>query len=272
MIQPGIYTDLSSEDYHADSAISRSGIMHFLKSPLDYWANYINPHRPEKKVTKAMELGTAFHMKILEPHLFGKTYASKRPSVLLKDVGRKKYDEYKNYNECLIKSGYITLENDDYCRLVEMELALRANEKAWALIENATYEQSYFWKDVHSGLMVKSRPDILHNNMIVDLKTCIDASSRAYQREMIQGGYHIQGAMVRDAIYELTGKTINTVLNLCVEKDYPHAIGIKIIGEDALEAGHKKYKQALLDMKACFESDKWESYETEIVELPSWAI
>jgi hypothetical protein len=119
--------------------------------------------------------------------------------------------------------------------------------------------------------MLKCKPDILHNNMIVDLKTIANASTKYYQRAMIDGGYHIQGAMIREGIKQNTGIDIKNCINVCIEKTYPFAIGIKIIGEDALEAGHMKFKQALLDLKRCIEYNDWESYEIETVELPNWA-
>lgn len=65
MINTGIYPTLSNEQYHADSAISRSGVMKYLESPFKYWAEYLNPDRPAKYSTPAMEFGSAFHTFIL---------------------------------------------------------------------------------------------------------------------------------------------------------------------------------------------------------------
>ena len=275
MINAGVYPDLSNEEYHADSAISRSGIMNFLESPFKFYANYIeNIHGAKqlKESTPAMEFGSVFHEKILEPAKFIAHYGVKPKKVLLKDVGRKLYDEYNDYMNTLEKARCKILEHDTWCQLTNMELALRGHKDAWFLIEGAMYEQSYFWEDEHSGIMVKCRPDILHDNMIVDLKTIRSASSRTYQREMIDSGYHIQGAMIREGIKQCTGKDIKTVINVCIEKTYPYAIGIKIISESALEAGHVKFKQALLDIKRCKQENHWPSYEAEIVELPNWAL
>jgi hypothetical protein len=273
MIEPGVYPSLSNEDYHADPAVSRSGIMTFLKSPYKYWSEYLNPYRPLKEPTKAMDFGTAFHSFVLEPRSkFFDEYIIKPESVKLKDVGRVAYNAYKTKFDEVLNTNKIILSMDDYHILARMYESIWNNKQAHELIEGATYESSYFWQCEHSGIMCKARPDILHHNIIVDLKTCADASSRAYQRAMVDGGYHIQGAMIREGIKQLTGKDISTVINICVEKTYPYEIAIKIISEDALEFGHKKFKQALLDIKHCIEYNKWESYEPEIVNLPSWVI
>jgi hypothetical protein len=87
---------------------------------------------------------------------------------------------------------------------------------------------------------------------------------------MVDGGYHLQGAMCSEAVRAVEGREINNVINVCIEKAYPYAIGIKIIGEDALRAGHARYKEVLMQMKQCFETDVWPSYEPETVDLPGW--
>ncbi len=153
-----------------------------------------------------------------------------------------------------------------------MANAIVNHPHALDLIVDAKYEQSYFWKDPESGLMVKARPDILHLNMIVDLKTIACADSRPYQRAMVDSGYHIQAALVREGIYQLTGKDIPNCINLCIEKVYPWSIGIKIISEAALDEGRKEFKEILMDMRNAFDNNYFPDYEIETVELPRWAM
>lgn len=269
MMEPGIYSDLSNDIYHNDPAISRSGLMMFYDSPYKYWANYLNPLRPAKKSTPAMEFGSAFHTAILEPHLFSDTYTIMPEKVLLKDVGREIYDDYKEVVALVEESNRIILSYEEGVLIGKMGKALQKHE-ALDLIQGAVYEQSYFWEDKDSGLMVKARPDILHDNMIVDLKTIVSANSRYYQRTMVESWYHVQGAMIREGIRELTGKDISNVINICIEKTYPFEIGIKIISEEALEAGRKIFKSVCVDLKSAIVHNNWKSYEPETVELPTW--
>lgn len=270
MIEPGIYPHLSNSEYHSDPAISRSGIMKFRESPRKYWADYINPNRPERKSTKAMEFGTAFHTLVLERELFDKTYIMKPQTQYLKDIGKNAWEMYKSTLEYVENSGLEVISYEDFNVLQGMHESLLRNRQAWDLINHAITESSYFWKDEHTEIMCKARPDILHDNMIVDLKTCANASSKAYQRSMIDGGYHIQGSIIREGIRQLTGKDISTVINICVEKTYPYSVAIKIISEDALEKGFMTFKQTLLDMKRCIDYNKFDDYEPEIVNLPAW--
>lgn len=269
----GIYDLLPSETYHAHKeSYSRSSLMDFDKSPFHYWAKHLNPERPIKESTLQMFLGSAFHALILEPHLFADQYAIQPPKVLLKNVGREIYDAYKREIELLECGEKQILSPDEMQILWGMEKSLYKNNKAIELLNNAEIEKSFFWRDKKSGLMVKSRPDILHKNMYVDLKTCSDASPRAYQREMIDYGYHIQGAMVRDAIRNLENREMNNVINICVETKYPFTTAIYIIDEEALDFAEKKYKAILLDLKQCLETNEWPAYDIQTIGVPAWAM
>lgn len=241
-MEPGIYPDLSNEAYHSDAAISRSGIMSFLDSPYKYWADYLNPNKEAKEPTPAMEFGTDFHTLILEPDNFPQ--------------------KYQNLSTKKLKNDYEVLHN--------MMWSLHNHSRAWDLIENNQYEQSYFWRDAHTGIMCKARPDILSDNYVIDLKTIANASPLSFQRAMADGGYHIQAAMIRDAIRIIKGRDIKSFINICVEKTYPYQIGIYFIEDEALEIGRQEYKQALLDMKSCFEQKEWPSYPIQTIGLPNW--
>lgn len=272
MIEPGIYLDLSSSDYHADkTSFSRSALMDFDESPRRYWAKHLNPDRPPKEDTPSLIFGRAFHTLVLEPHLFDKEYIIKPDPVLLKDVGKKAYDLYKNTVEYIEKSGLQVLSHSDFERLCAMRDSLFRNERARALVGEAIYESSYFWEDEHTGLILKCRPDILHNNMYVDLKTIGNASASSYQREMALYNYHIQGAMVREGVRRLTGNKIDAVINICVEKTYPYSIGIYIIDEDALEWGKIRYKNICLEIKHAIAHNEFTDYPIQTISLPKWA-
>lgn len=271
MIEPGIYPHLSNEDYHADkNSLSRSSIKDFNRSPYYYHAMHLNPYRPKKEYTPDMIFGSAFHILVLEPENFKNTYAIEPEKVLLKNVGREKYEAYKAECEVLEKTHKIVLSDDEWIRLREMTNALERDPRIAELLDGGEIEKSFFWKDKGSGLMVKARPDILHPNMIIDLKTIADASPQAFQRSMAEGWYHVQGAMIRDAIRTLENRDVSSVINICVEKKYPYCVGIYIIDEQALDIGEAKYKELLLNMKSCIIENSFSDYEVRTIGLPGW--
>jgi exodeoxyribonuclease VIII len=265
--------DLSNEDYHSRKEfISRSALMDFDKSPYTYWAKHLNPDRPKKDATSSMILGSAFHTLALEPKLFDDQYIMKPAPMLLKDVGREAYNIYKNAVEYIETCGKIVLSTDEYNNLGFMLLKLQANKDAMHLIRDAHIENSFFWKDEHSGLLLKARPDILHDNMIVDLKTTSNASPRHFQREMVDYGYHIQFAMIRDAVEIIEGRRINNCINIVIETKYPYNMAIYIIDEFALDEGQLKYKQLCLDLKNAIEENDFKDYGIQTIGLPKWAL
>ena len=179
----GVYKDMSIEEYHShEHSYSRSKLMDYKRSAYYYWAKNIK--EPEKKSpTKAMVLGNAFHTLVMEPHLFQKQFATKPERVLLKDVGRDAYDVYLETVKDLESTNKMILSPEDCQLLSNMKEAMDENENTRQMIEGGVYEQSYFWEDRHTNLIVKARPDIKHDNFVVDIKTCADASPFAFQRK-----------------------------------------------------------------------------------------
>ena len=84
-----------------------------------------------------------------------------------------------------------------YLKMANSLIFNDASQKNFWMVKSKNH---FSWKDEDSGLIVKARPDVLHDNMIVDLKTIRDASVHSYQRDMVDGWYHVQGAMIRDAV------------------------------------------------------------------------
>lgn len=272
-ISIGMYKNMSNEDYHGHKeSISRSAIMEFEKSPYNYWANYLNPARPRKDGTPQMAFGTLVHNYILEPLEYSKNYAVEPKKVLLKDVGREAYDSFKKECDDLEASGKILITRNEYENLEGIRERLHSNSAAVKLIEGARIENSFFWQDKESGLLLKSRPDILHENMIIDLKTTSDASPKAFQFDMIKYGYHIQFAMMRDAVLAIEGRRIENFINIVIETKYPYNVAIYMIDELAIDCGRDKYQKTLINMKYALEKDEFPSYGIQGISFPSWAL
>lgn len=290
-IQPGKYTDLSNEDYHAHTnSISRSAIMDFAVSPKKYWANYLNPERVKKESTAAMVFGEQFHKLILEPEKFDLEYCLEHspplilPEVgLLKNIGREEYEKQKKSRQDAVDTnlknlhfwaesnyGKHPIKITEFTHLFGMRDAVRNNSQSRELLTQGENEVSYFWNDEETGMLLKARPDVLYDSVVVDLKTCKDASPRAFQRAMCDGGYHIQAAMIIDAVQAIDKRKIHSFVNIAIEKEYPYAIGIYIIDQAAIDSGREKYKRILKEMKIAREKNEWLDYPTQVIGLPGW--
>lgn len=271
----GIYKDLSIEEYHGDaSSISRSSIMELKKSPWHYWNAYLNPNRPKKEPSDAMNFGSAFHTLVLEPQLFDDQFIIAPEKVLLKDVGRDRYESYKSELDKVEMGslGKTLLSAKQYDTLNYMRDSVLKHEQASRILKDAEVEQSLFWIDEHTGIKCKIRPDIWQASIIADLKTTDDASESSFQRAMVDYGYHVQAAMIREGVREVIGYDMKNIVFIAVEKKFPYSTVTYIIDDIALEYGLIEFKNQLLKLKSCRESNIWESYENKVISLPNWAL
>lgn len=294
MILTGIFSDLSNADYHADKdSISRSGILLYDEEPFKYWSRYLRPDAPVKEPTAAMEFGTAVHSYVLEYPKFHDEFIIepellKSPKrVLLKNVGRPAYEAYKSekaktdfMNERMIETFYEAAETKKIITVEQMQVIADMNNaicdhaQALEFLSEGVYEQSYFWQDAGSGLMVKARPDCLKTIegelFYVDLKTCNSSAAHACSVAIAEGGLHIQGAMVRDGVRILESREVSYVVLVFIEKTYPYSIACKIIKPQALDAGETQYKNVLKKMALSFQTNEWASHPLEEADLPFW--
>lgn len=72
-MKPGIYSDVTNAEYHGGEGVSNSGLSLIRRSPLHYRARKLAANDNHES-TAAQAIGTAFHMLLLEPQEFVKTY------------------------------------------------------------------------------------------------------------------------------------------------------------------------------------------------------
>lgn len=264
--------DMSIDAYHAHSAISRSTLMEFKRSPMHFQHKYFTPHQPKvltSPVRKgdALSVGSAVHTHILENSEFEKRYVIWTGGDMRAKARREEFAEFN-----ALHLDRIAID-ESLAKIIEkMAISVESSEEATALLKTGQAEKSIFFRDVDTGLQFKARPDVLHDDFIVDLKTARDASLDAFAREIYDKGYHIQAAMQCDAMKIVTGKEINDFLFVVVEKEAPYALGIYPLDSVALEAGREEFNSLKVRLKECFDKDEWPSYQTDYASLPRWAI
>ncbi len=270
-MNPGVH-DITIEQYHSGPGISRSGIEEFRRSPLHYWHKYINPERPVREKSEittkrdALEFGNAFHTYILEPEEFEKRY------MVASKINRTSNAGKAAYAEMMLKAnGRELLCSESFVELQAMNAGLDRSATARGLIEDGFYEKSLFWTDKDTGILCKVRPDIWHNNMIVDLKTCANASYREFQRSVYSYGYYVQAAMIHEALRVLYGTNMMNFIFVAIEKEAPYAVAVYQLDELAIHRGIEDFKKTLFEMKQCFDNNRWPTYPDSIITLPAYA-
>lgn len=264
-IEPGFYKDLSIDDYHKSEGISKSGLMKIAKSPKHYWHEYLNDDKRQVKRSDDFIIGDMLHTKLLEPEKLEERFC------LAPLTDRRTKQGKEDYAQFLIESEGKTPCNMEMSYQVNcMEESARNNNEFMALIEGGTFESSIFFEDVETGVMLKSRPDILFDSHVADLKTTRDASPESFQRDIITYGYDVQFALMQNSIYAQFGKMIKEFFILAVEKQEPHCTAVYLMSDDIIHYGRKRLREYLSIYKDCLDKNEWGGIKPQILELPKW--
>lgn len=286
--EDGVHT-ISNNEYHSSSGVSRSALCKLKRSPLHYWHEYLNPNFIKPLPTANMYMGSLVHTLVLEPNLFDDEYIIEPqleplPQALkLKDVGREAFDQNKIERESLsvanelvmdefnIKAeGKIVLSLDTFKQAESMRASVMNNDIAKSLLDGAKVEQSIYFSHHETGLQAKCRPDAWLGSIVSDLKTCADASFRAFQSEAMRYSYFLQAGMIKCALQSI-GIDMESFVFLCVEKTEPFITANYILDEEAIDYGVDQFNALMIKLKECIDSDRWPAYPTQTLTMPAWA-
>ena len=271
MRKDGIY-NVTIDEYHNGPGISRSGLFEFRsKSPLHYWHKYVNPEykkpEPIAMITKRnpLEFGNAVHSYVLEKDKFNNEYAVWDGPSRVTKAGKEEWSKFIAEN-----AGKFILDAEAFDEIQSFNRAIINDGTAAELVNGGLVEKSLYWTDKDTGMLCKARPDIYHSNMVVDLKTAADASPNTFERAIYQRGYHIQCAMIHEALKNICSINMKDFVFLVVEKSEPYPIGIYKLDEYALEQGVQEFKETLTEMKRCYDDNNWQSYPIKTLSIPNY--
>ena len=256
---------MTEKDYNLAEGIRRSALWQLTKSPAHFRYYLEHPQEP----TPAMTFGTAVHTAILTPDMMPKMF-----ELVNLDMRTK---EGKAAKQAALDAGKTVLTGDMAETLDGILRAVWGNPIAKRLLDGP-HETPYFWVDEMTGEKCKCRTDaetdVDGQHIVVDLKTCNDASTDAFMRDAIRLGYHVQAAMYADGVKAVTGKD-SIFIFLAVEKEAPYAINILQCDEAFMLRGMDEYRYLLGLYHECKENDNWPSYEgmtgsINTLGLPAW--
>ena len=276
-IKPGLYDNLSMEDYHADPALSRSDLMQLKRNPMKF--------KVQKNLIKdksdAFNIGTAGHAAILEPATYWDNIAVAPTSVLGKN-GSRNTNKYRDWAADSARIGKTIITQDQSAMvqgMVESVFSNPAHTTAASIFSNrqAIVEQSIFFKDATHGFICKVRPDIRlthHAKVLTDLKTCQDASQDAFSRDSARYGYDVQAAYYLTGASRATGDDYQDFLFVCVEKEPPFCVAVYRADSEMVNAGRQKIRPLIELYNQCLNSNQWPGYPDQVVDLslPRWAV
>jgi len=256
-------TELSNSEYHADPAISKSGLDLVHKAPAVYWDQKLNP-RAEKHETPAMRLGSMIHMRVLERELFGSTYAHAPAVDRRTKAGKEAWQSFIDAN-----IGKQIMTDDEGILVEKIGRAVDKSPIASSLLDGAEIESSFFWDD--NGLACKCRADAIRSDgVVIDLKTTTDASPRGFLRSVMNFRYHVQAAYYLDGISRF--QEANSFVLIAVEKTAPFLVGVYLMPQQLVDLGRHEYRKDLETFRQCQAADQWPGLpdEIQVLDVPGW--
>lgn len=256
-IEPGIIDGLPNADYHGakDWLGSTSLKTLAMKTPAHY------KHESEHQVFKdEWNIGTAAHSLILE---------NDTTNIVVLEHQNYLTKAAKEAKAAVIADNKQPLLAKEWEQVQAMRDSVMNHPVAGKLFTGHVPERSIFWEQ--DGMKYKVRPDALHDDLIVDLKTTVNASPDEFGRKAFDFGYFVSAALYQEGVRQVTGKKLPFVF-VNVEKTAPYLVSVTELDEDALDFGHMMIERATRIYKECTETGVWPGYPNRtMTRLPDWA-
>lgn len=163
---PGVYDNITNEQYHGGPGISKSGLDLIHRSPMHY--HFATTAANDNQPTPAQAIGTAFHALLLEPALFAQTYclglrrqdvpdAIEDREVLVGMVAKLNESRLPK-----LATGGAKAEQIERIIAAEKEMATAAPDKNWTICDSAELEaRKAADLKLHIEELNKHRPGLL---------------------------------------------------------------------------------------------------------------
>jgi len=286
---PCVLAGQDIDAYHRGPGISKTGLDQVARSPAIFHALYLNPNRPPEKQRAGQLEGQLAHCAILEPDEFDKRYC-----VLPEDAPRRPTDAQWNAKKSspesiAAKEWWTEWNKRSAGRIIvtheQRETALRQGDAVRLLpdvaeaLASGMPEQSAYWVDPETGVLCRCRPDWTHPSgdngvILLDVKTCGDASPDEFARQVARKRYHVQDAFYSDGYALAAARDVLAFIFIAVESEYPYAASAVMLDDKSRDAGRYAYRRDLDTYARATAANDWPGFGTGIhqVSLPAWAL
>lgn len=257
---------ISNKEYREREGVSNTDLKHIAKSPAHfrYWKD--NPQED----TLALLFGRAVHKYVLEKDDFFTEFAIAPDCDRRTKEGKVQWQKFK-----IDSADKDVITADDFEKIKAMYDALYSTPYVAKLL-SGDKELSFFLEDEITGITMKCRPDCLttikDTHILIDYKSCNDASSDGFMKQAIKLMYDLQMSFYKDILDGITGNQ-HSVIFIAQEKQPPYAVNILECNEDFLKSGTDMYRTYLDEYAECAKSGDWYGYTKDGINtlgLPNW--
>lgn len=266
----GLYHDIDIDAYHGGPGISKSGLDSIAANPAIFYGRHIDPARPAPKERGGQLEGSLTHCAVLEPDEFGKRY------IVGPDVSTRAVKAWKDFEAA--NPGKVCIKPGEYDTAMRQADGVRRLPEVAEALQRGRAEVSAYWTDALTGELCRCRPDWAHDcgvgqTILLDVKTCSDASPAEFRRQIARKRYHVQDAFYTDGYAAASGREVLAFVFVAVESEWPFAACALMLDEPGKAQGRADYRRNLNTYAECRASGVWPGYSSqiEIVNLPAWA-
>lgn len=256
--------EITNEEYHSSAGYSKSALMTFKQSPVKFYNEYVLGNR-EAKQSDDMLLGTLVHTMTLEPETIHKYLP--RPKINRQTKAGK--EEFAKFNAHAEEQNLIVVDVEIYEQALAMSKTVFDNRISQSIIDSGMKEKSIYWQDETTGLIFKSRPDLLGDKVSGDLKTCRDVTALGFSRACVDHGYYLQAGMAKLAM-QAHGMDFERFVFICVSKTEPYEVINYVLDEQAIEYGINQFKYLSVKLAEELEKNDWLRPRVETLSVPKW--
>lgn len=292
-MKDAVYTDLSIGDYHGNQThISATQVKIAKRSLKEFHWYRTGQIKQEQK--SFFDFGNAFELALMDRDLFAngvmvmedekwvKAAMEKNPDLKTpRNSGT--YQELKKAFEATANGYYKIMDTgkESYETIKHMVESCYRDAVIKKLITNTEYQVSCFWTDEQTGLRLKCRPDICKSkkNVIVNIKTALDGSPKAFSQDLAKLDYPLQACM------EMTGclrsglmESVDNYFWLVVEKEPPFNATLYEFDESDIRSSMDELDYVLRKIKRAQDENMFPGYSDRAdnqygilkAEIPMW--
>lgn len=292
-LEPGIYNDISFDQYKKIDAINHSTLTKFMEeSPFHYY------YKREKgnlwKSTKALNEGRVIHEAVLEPENFKEKYV-KEPNdwrsyeKFMSDQeveyceekeaeagregqggmsflhgGSNAYGKIMNIFEAKLGDDKEAISPELLNKCRQIRENVKENQACQNLFEGANFEVTMVWIDEETDLKCKGRLDVNSQmkGYACDLKKSRTTNPKWVPNEVMKYNYNSQASFYMDGAEKLGMEKIKAFVWILVEAEDPHYIlpYYTRANSDWITTGRSWYKQAIEKLHYCRRTGDWHGF------------
>lgn len=264
MREPGIYGGVSDAEYHADDALSSTGVRKL--TPPSVPALFAHWFASPETVTwsPVFDHGKAAHAVVLG--VGAKPVKSPYP--------RWQSNEAKAWVETERLTGNVPLHPKDFDQVAAMAYKLAEHPFAGRLLDGSkgAAEQSFWWRDGLVGC--RGRVDFLRDDdLVVEYKTTQRVDLASIGKTVADFGYGQQTNWYETGLFALTGRVHRTV-HIFQMKTAPYLVSVVQFDQDIQRYSAMQNAAAVDVFRECSQSGEWPDYTPtpQRVTYPAWEL